>query len=113
MNLRVVLRSGIGEPRNSEAVDDIEQKKRKRHNRKASPQEQLTTLWETTARWHESSDYAVAEYYTEVLERPMAGHVAVNYPKMALEEQAKVTEPQPEVQVVKRNEDETLAVVFL
>ena len=37
----------------------------------------------------------------------------VNYPKMALEEQSKVTEPQPEVQVVKRNEDETLAVVFL
>ena len=26
MNLRVVLRSGIGDPRNSEAVDDIEQR---------------------------------------------------------------------------------------
>ena len=43
----------------------------------------------------------------------MAGHIAVNYPKMALEEQSKVTEPQPEVQVVKRNEDESLAVAFL
>ena len=45
-----------------------------------------------------SSDHAVAEYYTKVWERPLAGHVAVNYTKMALEEQA--TEPQPEEQVV-------------
>ena len=28
MNLRVVLRSGIGEPRNTEAVDDVEQRDR-------------------------------------------------------------------------------------
>ena len=55
----------------------------------------------------------MAEYYTVVLGRPLAGHVAVNYPKMALEEQATETEPQPEEQVVKRNEDETLAVVFM
>ena len=55
----------------------------------------------------------MAEYYTVVLERPLAGQDAVNYTKMALEEQAKVTEPQPEEQVVKRNADETLAVVFL
>ena len=32
MNLQVVLRSGIGEPRNSEAVDDIEQRDRERGN---------------------------------------------------------------------------------
>ena len=46
MNLQVVLRSGIGEHRNSEAVDDIEKKKKERDTtEKASPQEQVTTLW--------------------------------------------------------------------
>ena len=68
---------------------------------------------QTTALWRWTSDYAVAAYYTVVLERPVAGHVAVNCSKMALEEQATETEPQPEEQVVKRNEDETLAVVFI
>ena len=35
MNLRVALRSGIGEPRNSEAVDDIEQKRKKETQEKS------------------------------------------------------------------------------
>ena len=55
----------------------------------------------------------MAEKYTVVLERPQGSHVAVNYPKMALEEQANETEPQPEGQVVKKIEDEALAVAFL
>ena len=55
----------------------------------------------------------MAEYHTIVLERPLADHLAVNYPKMALEEQMRGREPQPEEQVVKRNEDETLGVVFM
>ena len=54
-----------------------------------------------------------AEYHTVVLERPPAGHVAVNYTKIALEEQVDETEPQPEEQVLKKIEDETLAVAFL
>ena len=36
--------------------------------------------------WRRTSDYAVTEYYTVVLERPPASHVTVNYHKMALEE---------------------------
>ena len=40
--------------------------------------------------------------FAKVLERPLAGHVAVNYSKMAPGEQATETEPQPEEQVVKR-----------
>ena len=63
MNLRVELRSGIGEPRNSESVDDIEQRDR-----------DLDILSVTENRggklpqWRQTSDYAVAEYYTAVLE---------------------------------------------
>ena len=37
--------------------------------------------------WRRTSDYAVAEYYTVVLERPPASHVGVNYHKIALDEQ--------------------------
>ena len=103
MNLRIVLRSSFGEPET--AKQSTISNKKKRHNRKASPSSGTAD--------HVVVNCAVTEYYTVVLERPMAGHVAVNYTKMALEDQAKVTEPQPEVQVVKRNEDETLEVDFL
>ena len=55
----------------------------------------------------------MAENTTVVLERPPGSHVAVNSPKMALEEQANKTEPQPEEKVEKKIEDEPLAVAFL
>ena len=91
MNLRVVLRSGIGEPRNSEAVDDIEQRDRDldlpsvTENRET--QGSKTTRWQSIPesflgvsrpgcgklpQWRRTSDYAVAEYYTAVLERAPA-----------------------------------------
>ena len=95
MNLRVILRSGFGEP---ETAKQSTISNKKIHNRKASPSSGTAD--------HVVVNCAVTEYYTVVLERPMAGHVAVNYTKMALEEQ-------PEVQVVKINEGETLAVDFL
>ena len=104
VNLRYVLRSGFGEPETAKQ-STTSNKKKKRHNRKASPSSGRAD--------HVVVSYAVTEYYTVVLERPMAGHVPVNYTKMAPEEQSKVTGPQPEVQVVKGNEDETLAVDFI
>ena len=88
MNLWFVLRSGIGEPRNSEAVDDIEERDRDldlpsvTENRET--QGSKTTRWQSIPesflgvsrpgcgklpQWRQTSDYAAAEYYTAVLER--------------------------------------------
>ena len=106
MNLRVVLRSGIGEPRNTEAVDDIEQRDRDldipsvTENRETQgskttpwqsipekvPRSQQTKLWSTTAV---SPDQRLRR--SRVLHSSAglstSSHVAVNYHKMELEEE--------------------------
>ena len=110
MNLRVVLRCGIGEPRNSEAVDDIEQetetetlpsateaKDRETQGSRTTPWQSIPVSFLGVSRtscgkqphWRQTSDYAAAEYYTVALERPPVSHVAVNYHNRALEEHTK------------------------
>ena len=87
MNLRVVLCCGIGEPRNSEAVDDIEQRDRDLDfpsvTEDRETQGSKTTRWQSIPesflgvsrpgcgklpQWRRTSDFVVAEYYTAVLE---------------------------------------------
>ena len=105
MNLRVVLRCGIGEHRNSEAVDDLEQEtethpsatEAKDRETQGSPWQSIPVSFLRVSRtscgkqphWRQTSDYAAAEYYTVALERPPVSHVAVNYHNRALEEHTK------------------------
>ena len=108
MNLRVVLRCGVGEPRNSEAVDGIEQetetlpsateaKDRETQGSKTTPWQSIPVSFLGVSRpgcgklpqWRRTSDHTVADYYTVALERPPVSHVAVNYHNRALEEHTK------------------------
>ena len=108
MNLRVVKRCGIGEPRNSEGVDDIEQetetfpsateaKDRETQGSRTTPWQSIPVSFLGVTRtscgkqphWRRTSDYAAAEYDTVALERPPVSHVAVNYHSRALEEHTK------------------------
>ena len=88
MNLQVVLRCGDGEPRNSEAVDDIEQETETETLPSATETKDRETQGSRTTRqsipvsflgvsrtscgkqphWRRTSDCTVAEYYTAVLE---------------------------------------------
>ena len=109
MNLRVVLRCGIGERRNSEAVDDIEQEtetetpppateaKDRETRGSRTPWQGIPVSFLGVSRtscckqphWRRTCDYAAAEYYTVALERPSVSHVAVHYHNRALEEHTK------------------------
>ena len=110
MNPPFVLRCGIGEHRNSEAVDDIEQetetetfpsateaKDRETQGSRTTPWQSIPVSFFGVSRkscgkqphWRQTSDYAAAEYYTVALERPPVSHVAVNYHNRALEEHTK------------------------
>ena len=110
MNLRVVLRCGVGEPET--AKQSTISSKRQRQRPFLQPQKQRTerrqgsrtTPWQSIPvsflgisrtscgkqpHWRRTSDYAAAEYYTVALERPPVSHVAVNYHNRALEEHTK------------------------